>query len=58
MKKLTKILSFLFIIIFTMSNICFATQAKTDSEKAKLEIVEDNICKIKINDYSKFEKRL
>lgn len=58
MKNLTKILSILFIIIFTMSNICFATQAKTDSEKAKLEIVEDNICKIKINDYSKFEKRI
>ena len=58
MKKLSKILSITFILFFTVSSICNATTATANSEKTKLEIVEDNICKIKINDNSVFTKQI
>lgn len=46
------IIAFLLII----STTCLA--ATTSSEKAKLEIVENNICTIKINDFATFEKKI
>ena len=58
MKNLNKILSilFIFIFIFTISTVSFA--AIINSEKANLEIVENNICTININKFSEFEKKL
>ena len=42
----------IFTIITLMSSMVFA------SASAMFEVVEDNICTIKVNDYSKFEKKL
>ena len=44
MKKLNKIISILFILLFAIYSVSFAATAS--SEKAKLEIVENNICTI------------
>jgi len=46
----------MFVLLLVASTACFATT--TNSEKAKLEIVENNICTIKINDFASFEKKM
>ena len=57
MLKNTKRIAFAIIaILLVISTTCLA--ATTSSEKAKLEIVENNICTIKINDFSTFEKKI
>lgn len=43
-------------ILLLISTTCLA--ATTSSEKAKFEIVENNICTININDIAKFEKKI
>lgn len=43
-------------LLILISTSCFA--ATTSSEKAKLEIVENNICTININDIATFEKKI
>ena len=54
-KKLT-ILIAVFAILLILSNTCFA--ATVSSEKAKFEVVENNVCNIKINNSSEFEKKM
>ena len=56
MKNVTRIFSILLILLFLVCNTVLA--ATTSSEKAKLEIVENNICTISINDIAKFEKKI
>lgn len=46
----------LLVSLLTITSSCFA--ATVSSEKAKLEIVENNVCTIKINDYASFEKKI
>lgn len=57
MLKNTKKVIFAIIAFFlVISTTCFA--ATTSSKNAKLEIVENNICTIKINDFATFEKKI
>lgn len=56
MKKLNKIISILLILLFVLSTTILATT--TSSDKAKLEIVENNVCTISINNVAKFEKKI
>lgn len=57
MLKITKKISLAILaILLIVSTTCLAATAS--SEKAKLEIVENNICTIKINDFSTFEKKI
>lgn len=56
LKKFKKISLAILAILIIISTTCFA--ATTSSEKAKLEIVENNICTIKINDFATFEKKI
>lgn len=51
MKKIYISLS-IFLVITLLSSVVFATTS------SKFEVVEDNICTIKINDYCEFEKRM
>lgn len=55
MKKLKKISSIILLVLLLCSSVFAAT---TSSEKAKLEIVENNICTINITDKAVFEKKL
>ncbi len=55
-KSKKKIFSIIMTILVVVSSVCFA--ATTNSEKAKLEIVENNICTISINDIATFEKKI
>lgn len=55
MKKLKKISSIILLVLLLCSSVFSAT---TSSEKAKLEIVENNICTINITDKAVFEKKL
>lgn len=48
----TNLLIILFLIIILLSSISFA------STTTKFEVVEENICKIDLNEYSHFEKKL
>ena len=50
LKNKIKISVMLVAILLILSNVCFAVTVS--SEKAKLEIVENNICNIKINEYN------
>lgn len=56
LKNTKKILFIVFILILTISTSSLA--ATTNSKNVKLEIVENNICTIKINNFSTFEKKL
>ena len=56
LKNFKKITFAIIAILLVISTTCFA--ATTSSEKAKLEIVENNICTIKINDFTTFEKKI
>ena len=56
LKNFKKITFAIIAILLVISTTCFA--ATTSSEKAKLEIVENNICTIKINDFATFEKKI
>lgn len=57
MLKNIKKFIFIFIVLFILlSTTCFA--ATVSSEKAKLEIVENNICTINIHDIATFEKKI
>lgn len=56
LKNTKKIFFTIMAILLVISTTCFA--ATTSSEKAKLEIVENNICTIKINDFATFEKKI
>lgn len=57
MLKITKkICLAILAILLIVSTTCLAATAS--SEKAKLEIVENNICTIKINEFSTFEKKI
>lgn len=56
LKSKMKISVMLVSMLLLLSNVCFA--ATVSSEKAKLEIVENNICTIKINEVSSFEKKI
>ncbi len=51
-----KIILIIFTILLLISTTCLA--ATTSSEKAKLEIVENNICTIKINDFATLERKI
>ncbi len=55
-KNKKKIFSIITTMLVVVSSVCFA--ATTNSEKAKLEIVENNICTISINDIATFEKKI
>lgn len=55
MKKLKKISSIILLVLLFCSSV-FATTVS--SEKAKLEIVENNICTINITDNAVFEKKI
>lgn len=55
MKKLKKISSIILLVLLLCSSVFAAT---TSSEKAKLEIVENNICTINITDNAVFEKKI
>ena len=52
--KILSVISILF-LLFSFCGVYAATSNKKD---VKLEVVEDNVCTIKINEYAKFEKRL
>lgn len=56
LKNFKKITFAIIAILLVISTTCLA--ATTNSEKAKLEIVENNICTIKINDFATFEKKI
>lgn len=56
LKNKKRIVFALFAILLMVSSTCLA--ATTNSEKAKLEIVENNVCTIKINDFATFEKKI
>ena len=56
LKNFKRILFAIIAFLLIISTTCLA--ATTNSEKAKLEIVENNICTIKINDFSTFEKKI
>ena len=56
LKSTKKIIFAIIAILLVISTTCLA--ATTSSEKAKLEIVENNICTIKINDFATFEKKI
>ena len=56
LKSTKKIIFAIIAILLVVSTTCLA--ATTSSEKAKLEIVENNICTIKINDFATFEKKI
>lgn len=56
LKNVKKIFFAIIAFLLVISTTCFA--ATTSSEKAKLEIVENNICTIKINDFASFEKKI
>lgn len=56
LKNLKKIIFAIIAFLLVISTTCLA--ATTNSEKAKLEIVENNICTIKINDFATFEKKI
>jgi len=55
-KNIKRIIFAIIAILLIISTTCLA--ATTSSEKAKLEIVENNICTIKINDFATFEKKI
>ena len=55
-KNKKKIITVIITMLLITSSVCFA--ATTNSEKAKLEIVENNICTININDIATFEKKI
>ena len=55
-KTRNKIFIIAFAIVLIFSNVCFA--ATTSSQKAKFEIVENNICTINIMDTATFEKKI
>lgn len=55
MRKLKRIASVILLILLFCSSVFAAT---TSSEKAKLEIVENNICTINITDKAVFEKKI
>ena len=55
-KNIKRILFAIIALLLVISTTCLA--ATTNSEKAKLEIVENNICTIKINDFATFEKKI
>lgn len=56
LKNKKRIVFMILTILLMISTTCLA--ATTSSEKAKLEIVENNICTIKINDFATFEKKI
>lgn len=56
LKNFKRILFAIIAIMLVISTTCLA--ATTSSEKTKLEIVENNICTIKINDFATFEKKI
>ena len=56
LKNFKKIIFAIIAFLLVVSTTCLA--ATTSSEKAKLEIVENNICTIKINDFATFEKKI
>lgn len=56
LKNKMKIIVMAVTMLLLLSNVCFA--ATVSSEKAKLEIVENNICTIKVNEVSTFEKKI
>ena len=55
-KTKNKILLLIIISLLIFSNICFAVT--TSSDKAKFEVVENNVCTIKIRDTAVFEKKM
>ncbi len=55
MKKLKKISSMILLVLLLCSSVFAAT---VSSEKAKLEIIENNVCTIDITDTAVFEKKL
>ena len=56
LKKKFKFFILLILSIMLLSTTCFATVI--NSSNAKMEIVEDNTCTIKISDYATFEKKM
>lgn len=56
LKARNKIFIMVIAILLLLTNICFAATAS--SNNAKFEIVENNICTIKINDTATFEKKI
>lgn len=56
MKKISKIISAILLALMLLSTTILATSVS--SEKAKLEIVENNICTINITDTAIFEKKI
>ncbi len=56
LKTKKKLFFVLLVLLLILSTTCLA--ATTSSERAKLEIVERNICTIHINDFATFEKKI
>ncbi len=56
LKNKKKIMVGIMTMLLLVSSVCFA--ATTNSEKATLEIVENNVCTIQINDFAVFEKKI
>ena len=50
-----KLVSILSVLLILVSTTCFAA---TSNKDVKMEIVENNVCTIKINDYTNFEKKI
>lgn len=56
LKSFKKIIFAIIAVLLIISTTCLA--ATTSSDNVKLEIVENNICTIKINDFVTFEKKI
>lgn len=56
LKTKKKIITALIVLLLLVSTTCLA--ATTSSEKAKLEIVENNVCTIKMSETATFEKKI
>ncbi len=56
LKNVKKLLIVFTVLLLFISSSCFATTV--NSEKVKMELVEDNVCTIKISDTATFEKKL
>ena len=54
-KNKLKLVSVLSVLLLLISSTCFAV---TSNKDVKMEIVENNVCTIKINDYTNFEKKI
>ena len=57
LKNYFKILSVIS-ILFLLFSFCGVYAATSNKKDVKLEVVEDNVCTIKINEFTKFEKKL